>query len=96
MRAGDGWVAEFIGHAIHAWHWDAARALDCPLGILILAMREERREGEPKRRGFGWAEMDAMDALDAPSDVRKRKTLRPPKCRKTEESRRRRTTCRPV
>ncbi|MBR1836792.1 MAG: hypothetical protein IJ783_05850 [Kiritimatiellae bacterium] len=27
---------------------------------MILARREERRENDPKCRGFGWAELDAL------------------------------------
>ena len=60
MRAGDGFLAELLGHAIHAWHWRPDEALDCPLGLLLLAAREERRENDRRRRGFGWAELDAM------------------------------------
>lgn len=30
---------------------------------MILAHREERRENDPKGRGFGWAELDALAAL---------------------------------
>lgn len=63
MRAGDGWVAEFVGHCIHAWHWRPDEALDCPLGILTMAIREERRENDRKRHGFGWAELDRIDPL---------------------------------
>ncbi len=66
MRAGDGIVAELFGLAVSEWGWSVRRALDCPIGALILACRESRRINQPReKRGFGWAEMDAMDALCA-------------------------------
>ena len=62
MRAGDGIVAELFGLAVSEWGWSIRRALDCPLGALILAVRESRRLDQPcEKRGFGWAEQDALE-----------------------------------
>ena len=57
LEAGDGYVAELLGHCIGAWHWDPDTALDATLGIVILGLRAERREADGCK-GFGWVQLD--------------------------------------
>ena len=47
--------------------WRPDEALDRPLVIFLLAVREERRENDRHRRGFGCAELDMMgEAIPPP------------------------------
>lgn len=59
LEAGDGFIAELVGHCVGAWHWDPTTALDAPIGIVILGLRAERREADGCK-GFGWVQLDGF------------------------------------
>lgn len=54
-------MASLASHAMTDWGYSFDLAQDTPLGALIMANRHERRA--ESKKGFGWAQLDGLEAM---------------------------------